>query len=349
MYSKEKIKKILLYRTDRLGDMILTLPVLKVIRNYFNDSKITVFCDEKFLTIKDISDNADLLIGFDANRIRSINGLFQKISEINNQSFDLAVDLMPAACYLSSVIMMFVKAKYKSGLAVGLRKYFINIKSYPDENIYFETDRVFHIVKQIGINRSSDKLLISSYNKDDEKIGNMLKSKFISEKDLLIGIHPGVGKLNPKKSWDLKKYSELGLMLMEKYKANIVLTGSKIEKESMSEINEYSGNKFIILNSELNAGQLISLIKKMKLFISANTGPMHIAVLSGVPAVIINGYSNMKRWGSQEGNYTVVQKDYECIPCEGKYRECITRDHRCMKDISADDVFNACEKHLKKV
>ncbi|MBU1186176.1 MAG: glycosyltransferase family 9 protein, partial [Acidobacteria bacterium] len=83
--------------------------------------------------------------------------------------------------------------------------------------------------------------------------------------------------------------------------------------------------------------QLAALIKLCRLFISNDSGPMHLANAVGTPVVSIFGPTDERRTGPFQQPSAVVKKQAPCGPC--LYRTC-PYDHRCMNDITAEDVYS---------
>lgn len=346
---KEEIKKIFLLRIDRLGDLILSIPAIKCIRQNFPSSHIKLLVDSKFTELVDIKENVNEVIGFDRRIKLNPVKFISLMRGLRKEKYDIAIDLMTISDNISSLVLYFLKSKRKCGYSVGLRKYVSDLKIDIYDNLKYETELVLDILRKLGLKVEYAESSLKFTEDDEKKIFAWFEKCNISRKDTIIGIHPGVSRLRPGKAWQPEKFAQLGKKLEEKYNAKIVLTGTSDEQELLERVNRLSGGRFYISAGCFNLSGLVALISKFKLFIVNNTGPMHIAMKNKVPSVIITGFSNMTRWSANKCAYKAVQKNYDCIPCEGKHKECITGDYRCIKNITVEEAYSASCELLKAV
>jgi heptosyltransferase II len=171
------------------------------------------------------------------------------------------------------------------------------------------------------------------------------------EKKLVIGFHAGSALLKNhiNKRWDKIKYAELGKRLIDRYNAIILLFGS--ERELNTEINEMLGNHGVIASTN-NFMDSMARQKLCDLFISNDTAFLHTAAAFGIPTVGIFAYTNHKELYPWNTEHIIVRKDLVCSPCffnSPKPATCLWKgeeEFKCMKTISVDEVFEACEKLL---
>lgn len=338
-----KTKNILLMRLDRLGDIILTIPAIRALRGKFSNSRICLLVNENVSFFYELKKYADDIIRFRRDK------LFDIILKLRKTKFDLAVDLLTRADNLSAFVLGAARAKEKYGFNAGLRRLVLNKRfNFKQEELY-EVDILFKFLEDLDI-KSADKALEVSYEKEDgDKVSAFLGENNIKPEDVLIGIQCFAG--DAVKMWQKEKFTALIKKILGDYNVKIILTGSVEEKDKIkAAFKDVLSSNVINSAGELNLTQLIALINRFKMFITNNTGPMHIARAAGVPLLLINGYSSLKRWGVKDGENFIVKKDYDCAPCEFSHGgNCVHKDYRCIKDITVDEVFDGFEKLWRRL
>ena len=128
----------------------------------------------------------------------------------------------------------------------------------------------------------------------------------------------------------------------------IIIFGGKDEIELVDVILENMKESPINVVGKTSLRQTAALIEKCKIFISNDTGPMHIAAAMGVPVVAIFGPTNFYRTSPFGKQHIIVKSDLPCVPCyRGGNAKC--DEIRCLKLISVDDVLNAVESLITKL
>lgn len=345
--SLGKVKNILVIQLWGIGESILTMPAIKGLRKKFPEAKIYV------LTTKRISDL--FFLDKDVNKI-IILGInpFSIISFIskNRKKFNLVVDFEE---YLNiSSIISFFAGKYRIGFSHGKRA-----KLYDKKAIYNDKQHVvkncLDLVNLAGADYKTDELIKMEINTDNKNyVNNFLHENNINKKDFLIGIAPGAAESAKSRMWPIERFSNLADLLINKYKAKIIFVGSNEEIKLINKIQNLMNNKSINAAGKTNLAQLFYLIENCKLFISNDTGPMHIAAAQQVKTIGLFGPNLPARFGPYGKGNISVYKGAECSPCinvhEGQVPECrwYGEDYqKCMKKITVEEVLRAVEKIIK--
>lgn len=356
--------KILLIRLSSIGDIVLTTPLIRTIKKLYPDSEISLIVKKEYQELfKYNVENGTLII---------------LLNYINTEKFDIIFDLHNNI--KSNLIKFFSNAELKItynkdilerrllvfnsfirrklikispinpprslrylGTESGATT--LKIMKYDDlKNIVHTIDRYFYAAKDIlGDHNISHKLEIEISDKEKD-----FSSKLLQENDILIGFNPG-GK-NLTKRWPAEKYIELGKKIIEDLKAKIIIFGDKNDDEVAEDIKKNIGDKNVInVAGKTNLLELSSLINKCKLFITGDTGPMHIANAFDVPVIAIFGPTVVEFGFYPTGvNDVVLCLDLYCRPCSlhgGKKCPILTFD--CMNKINADDVFKIVYEKLR--
>jgi ADP-heptose:LPS heptosyltransferase len=170
----------------------------------------------------------------------------------------------------------------------------------------------------------------------------------------LIGVHPGtsVFKNQDRRRWPVASFASLIGRLSHELDADFLLFGGTDERPLREELMSLVGSGPNIISVDLpSVRQAAALIKRCSLFISNDSGPMHIAAAAGVPTVAIFGPTNpawVRPWGV---SYRVVRKELSCSPCF-RYSpiplKCVAnKGYSCIRDITVEDIFYACREIIK--
>jgi heptosyltransferase-2 len=151
----------------------------------------------------------------------------------------------------------------------------------------------------------------------------------------IIGVSPGAAYGNAKR-WLPERFAEAAAKLAARRGASIALFGSASERSICEQIAQLlNGHNIVNHAGQTTLAQFISLAAECELFLTNDSGAMHIASALGVPTVAIFGATDDLATGPTGPNARVVREPVECSPC--LLRECPI-DHRCMSRVSADRV-----------
>jgi len=157
----------------------------------------------------------------------------------------------------------------------------------------------------------------------------------------IVGINPGASYGNAKR-WYPEKFAEVATELSGEFE--ILIFGGPDEVDIALDIEKYLIAKNVLnyknLSGKTSISELVEHISKLDLFISGDSGPMHIAASFQIPTIAIFGPTRddeTSQWMNQKS--IIVKKNLECQPC--MKRNCPLLHHNCMKTIQVDDVLNA--------
>jgi len=157
----------------------------------------------------------------------------------------------------------------------------------------------------------------------------------------MLGINAGA-TYGSAKRWYPERFAELGAAFSDEY--DIIIFGGPNEVEMAQEIEDNLKNRkvtnYINLAGKTTISELCSNIAGCSIFVTNDSGPMHVAAAYQVPTVAIFGptkYKETSQWQNEKG--TIVRHEMDCSPC--MKRECPLGHHECMKNITAFEVINA--------
>jgi len=170
-----------------------------------------------------------------------------------------------------------------------------------------------------------------------------IEKKYKSGNARLLGINPGAS-YGEAKRWYPKEFADLAIELSNQY--DIIIFGGPGEKDIAGDIEKYliasDIRNYQNLAGKTSIAELISQISTLDLFVTGDSGPMHLAAAFQVPTVSIFGPTRDKetsQWMNDNG--TIIKSNLECQPC--MRRDCPLIHHNCMKSIKSTDVLEAIE------
>lgn len=223
-----------------------------------------------------------------------------------------------------------IRAKFIKLIINAKKKYQFNQNKFPNRH---QVEKYVDFVNQsLTTNFDSGKLV--SY---------VAKSK-INKSDGLIGINPGA-TYGSAKRWYPEKYAKIAIELSDRF--NIIIFGGSNELDFAKEIEQIliknDVNNFKNLAGKTSITELANSIAMLDLFITGDSGPMHIAASLQIPTIALFGPTNpieTSQWKNQ--NSIVLQKNLDCQPC--LMRRCPLGHHNCMKLIKAKEVIDSIPK-----
>jgi lipopolysaccharide heptosyltransferase II len=176
-------------------------------------------------------------------------------------------------------------------------------------------------------------------------------------KKCFFGFHPGTStfKNHAGKRWSERSFAALIDVIAAEVPASVFLIFGGPEERKLREtiVSQVSAKERVISVDFVTVRQAAALMKKCSLFVSNDSGPMHMAAACGVPTVAIFGPTNpvwLRPWGVR---HEVVRAETACKPCfrySPKPMEC-NNDHAfaCIRRISVEQVLEACRRLLQEV
>jgi len=330
-------KNLLIIRTDRIGDLVLTAPLAEIVKKHYPECKVTFLIRDY---TKDVLYNHPFIDELIFIKIKNKkNKIFfwanQKL--ISEKNFDTVIVVSPNPRI--AVITFLSKIKNRIGTGFRWYSFLFNKKIFVHRKFADKHELEFNIelLKEIGIVEKVNKENVNyslQINIDaQKKIDEILKNENINLTKPLYIIHPGSGGSSI--NLPIGKYKELIEKISSVLDVEIIITGNNNEKVICDEliINEKVHN----LAGRFSLSELMALINKCDLFISNSTGPLHIA--SAFNKNVIGFYPNLlacssKRWGPYSLKSKVFTPPLNCKDC--KMERCL--NERCMNNIDMNDV-----------
>ena len=339
-------KNILIVRTDRIGDVVLSLPMAELVKKKYPDCRVAYFIRNYTRPLIDGNPFIDEVVIAEESDGEIL--LKKSLEIIKSKNFDTSVVVNPT---LKISLIMFL-AGIGNRIGTGYRWYsFLFNKKVYEHRKYAEKHELEYNVNllnkiDIDFKDFSDEINfhLKVDDKSSEKINSILAEKGFKAGNKIVIIHPGSGG----SSVDLpkEKLIELTRKLSDLKNVTTVITGSKSESKLCK---EFEINQSVLnLSGQLDLSLLKALINKADLFISNSTGPMHIAAALGVHVIgffpkILS--CSQKRWGPYTEKKTIFIPTIDCSNCSREQCEKLN----CMNSIDIGKVFDETKAVLKNL
>ncbi len=229
---------------------------------------------------------------------------------------------------------------YKGGFLLTDR-----IKHTKQQGQKHESEYALDLIRCLGI-EPSDKTLFMPLNKEGEKWAqDLFAQEAIKAGDKLLVIHPAASC--PSRIWPAERFARVADRLAQRYGFKVVIVSDPKDRQKAQAMASHMQVKALNLAGRTSISQLASVLKRSSLFISTDSGPMHVATALGVPVITIFGRSqpglSPKRWGPLGVKSRVLHKTAGCVVCLA--HNC-RKDFACLKATTVDDVLAAAESLL---
>jgi len=337
-------KKILISLPNWLGDIVMSLPTIKGMRWLFPDSHISVLVKASFASIFKYNQDVNEVIAYQrGEKLRKFISGWKIAKTIRDKNFDLAL-ILPRS-FNSALIPFISKIPQRVGYAADTRSILLSHAIKRDKEllaqhrVYYYLNLLSHFGKPVALSSPGIKT-----GREEEKWADELLRSLNIKKDIpLIGFNAGA-TYGDAKCWFPERYAQVAEHLIEKYNAHILLFGSKAESEINLEIaRKLPKDRVLNLTGRTDIIQLVTLIKRCRLLITNDTGPMHVASAVGTLIVAVFGPTDYITTAPFGDKHIIVRKNVHCSPC--LERTCPT-DQLCMRAVTVEDVFDACAKLL---
>lgn len=296
-----------------LGDSVMSTPTIEELLKLHPNAKITFF--GSYISCEAFKSHPNSLhVNIDESKKSALRvlWLYKKAKELGK--FDLAISFRSSK--ISSVFLWFLNAKKK----IQYKK-----NTYSGHQVEKYTK---FLSKALHVNFLPDTLKL--YEKPYEYTKPTL------------GINPGA-TYGSAKRWYPSEFAKVANHFSKEF--DIVIFGGPAEVEIANEVQSLITSKVTNLAGKTDIPTLISKIAGLSLFVTNDSGPMHIAAAYQVPTVTLFGPTKShetNQWKNE--NSYIINHNLECAPC--MKRVCPIKTHECMKGIKAEEVIQLLKSHL---
>ncbi len=341
---KTEVKEILLVGIWLIGDTIMHLPVINIIKRNYPNARVTIVCEKQSEIILRGQNLVDRFIFFKCPWVAPVNyslknliHFFFSARTANRVKYDLAFEFR--GDWRSIFYMNFINAERKISYNYSGGEYMLTDAITPDKSIENLTQESLFLLKQFGCTfEEKETVPRLTLTTTDSKYIAEFKEEHQLENKFLFGIHPGTTQTV--KRWHEKNYAELIVKLSETYSNAVFLLYEGPNERSTIEsiqqvLEDYKVNYFII-NKTLK--EYVLLVSLSQIMICNDSGAAHIAGAYNIPVIVIFGSRGPEfvfPYGSRKQE--MISHSLECKPCLQTY--CKLGTLQCLTGITVNEVF----------
>ena len=338
--------KILLIRTDRIGDVVLTTPAIRAVRHHFPKSFIAMMIQPYTAGIVKNNPHLNEIIIYDKRgKHKSYLKSFLFSKELRRKGFDLAFIFHPT----NRVNIITFLAGIPERIGYNRKCGFLLNEKIVDEKFKgekHEIDYNLEVISRRGVFTDNKEVEIFITQEEERYCLDFLKERGVDSTSSLIALQPGASC--PSKRWPAIRFAEVAKKLRKIYPLDFVIIGSQKEASLLEELNQLLGREAIIAQG-LELGNLAAVLKRCSLFISNDTGPVHIASAVKTPSLVIFGRKqpglSPHRWRPWGSGHIIFHKDVGCKDCLA--HNC-SKGFRCLLAVGAEEVFQEARKIMER-
>ena len=340
-------ERFLVVRTDRVGDVVLSTPVLEAIKTRFPESHLAMMVSSYAADVVKANPNLDdVIIDDQADRNRGAKGFLMLVKEVKGSNFDVAVLLRPT--FRLALLLFLAGIRYRIGTGYRFYQMLFNRKVYVHRkrNLRHEADYNLDLLKPLGVR--PEKIIPKVYlTAEEESFAQQIWREFeITPDDTVVVIHPGSG--DSALNLPAKRFAQAADRLVEELDAKILLTGTKKEMDLIDFISRSMQHQAVDLTGKTDIRRLAAVLEKADVMISNSTGTMHLAAAVGTPTVAVFCpifAAGPIRWGPYgEGHEVILPPVPVCDRCKPK--RC--PHYYCMDKIKAEHLVAEVRALLKR-
>lgn len=312
-FKVEKVTNIMIIRQhNQFGDMLASVSLFRALKEKYPESKLTLLASPENYYAVEKNNFIDKLFVFDKKKLLKQNYIKQ-LWEILKTDYDISIVPVTVAISNTSCILCGLSNSENKIGPVSL-----NGKDNPLKKIFHYrikldwrkcydahvSDFILDIVRPFNIKTKNFSSVINFDNEDLYFAKEFITKTKSEENKLLFGFHVGAAK--PQNRWSLEKYRDLIYQLKNLFDFDFYFTGSNADKEQIDFMKNYFPTAGYFLNNKIS--QLTALISLSDLFITNDTGVMHVAGVTNVKQISIFGPTNPFNWAPIGNNKFFIRK-----------------------------------------
>jgi heptosyltransferase-2 len=337
-------RNALIIQSAFLGDSLLTLPLARELKSLAPGCRVTVLTLPKSAILFRNAPYVDSVLLDDKRATHSGPlGIWRLARQLASLGFDAA--LIPHRSLRSALLPWLARIPRRIGFAASSGRALLT-DTVPFTWLMHDLERNLALLKPLspGIRAREDESLYMSGDRTAiAAINDRLRAAGIADEASVVGMHPGSAW--PTKRWLPERFSALAARL-EKAGFRVVLVGGASDRELCGRIAD--GGHALDWSGATDLMELKALMGRLKLFVTNDSGPMHLATASGVPTLALFGPTTRELGFFPYGpGHRVVETELECRPCSLHGGKACPRGHfLCMRLLTVDEVWQKAMEML---
>ncbi|MEW6247809.1 MAG: lipopolysaccharide heptosyltransferase II [Nitrospirota bacterium] len=346
------VRRILVRGPNWIGDAVMCEPALRAVRNLFPEATISLLVKPAIAELlKGHPAVNQVLVYDDRGRHAGLSGKWTLAGVLRRHRFDLAILFQNA--FEAALLSFLAGIPRRYGYATDGRGFLLSdpITPTPRAKVKHQVEYYWDLLRPLGCWGQPDAPRVFLSREEESAMAERLAAGGILPSDFLIGVNPG-STYGGAKRWLPERFAETVNRLIEEQGPGIgrpmkaAIVGAKGEEALGRTIAGLIRATTVVLSGRTTVRELMAVTKRCGLFLTNDTGPMHIAAAFNVPVVAIFGPTDWRTTAPFGTGHSLLRHPVDCAPC--LLRECPI-DHRCMTGVTAETVYNAAAQQLKRL
>jgi lipopolysaccharide heptosyltransferase II len=337
------VRNILLIRLRRIGDIIMTTPAVAALKKALPQASLTYIVEEPYGRLVEGNPDIDETVRIPPHQKAA--SFLSLIRRLRRKKFDIAIDFHGGP--RASRIAWLSGARLKVGYELKHKEFIYDVRvprSREGARLH-SVENHLNLVRAAGVEVHEPwprLILPPAWPAEMKRVEELWTGLGLPGQKTVV-LHIGAG--NAFRDWGSENLGALAVRLAALPDVRVALVGSREDVPRGDEIRAKSGNAVTSFAGKLNLIELREIIGRARLFVGPDSGPMHVAASTSTPIVALFGPNLPEYNAPWMARATIIEKTLACRPC--KQRECVTGDLRCLRNITVDEVLDACRPVLQ--
>ena len=342
-------RNILVRAPNWIGDAVMCEPAIRGLRSLFPEAEITMLAKRAVAELFSAAPELSRVVVYDDKGPHAgLSGKWSLAGTLRRHGFDLAVLFQNA--FEAAFLAWLAGIPRRYGYATDGRVFFLTTPvAVPSRSRgVHQVEYYWNLLKPLGLSGGALSPTLCVTADEGRQLDARLAGAEVGLSDIVIGINPG-STYGSAKRWLPERFAEVAQRLAERIGQDenaqvvVVILGARGEESLGTDIAARINGRSVVLSGATTIRELMAVVKRCRLLITNDTGPMHIAAACGVPVVAVFGPTDSHTTAPYGQERSIVREAVDCAPC--LLRECPI-DHRCMTRIPVDRVYEAAVQQL---
>lgn len=341
----DKINRVLIRGTNWIGDVVMTFPAMAAVRATLPKARITVLVKPWVADLVRMHPAVDDVLVYERpGRHEGLRGILRLAGELRARRFDAAILLQNAieAAIIARLAGIPVRAGYSTDARGLLLTHPVRLE--PAMKTVHQSLYYLGMLEALGFEAAGTAVPLAPTEAQRQAAQEHLARLGIAGRRPVVGMAPGAA-YGPAKRWFAGRFAALADRLAGRYDCPVLLFGSTGDRASTEAVQSAATTALVDIAGTTNLSDAIALIACCDLFVTNDSGLMHVAGALGVPTVAIFGSTNPKTTYPLGERTVLIRRPVDCSPC--LKQECPT-DFRCMDLVTVDEVLEHSTRLLEE-
>lgn len=333
-------RRILVVRLDRLGDVVLSTPLLQALRQHLPHAFIAMMVRPACREVVEAHPALNEVIVYEKEGAhQSLRGTVRFARRLRRYEFDTALVLHPSnrSHWIPWLARIPVRIGYDRKSAWLLTHRVVHRKQ---EGAKHEAVYTLELLEPFGIPPVVPRPVVPVSPAAAERVEVLLGASSVGASDRLVAVHPSASCIS--KRWMPERFAEVADRLVAEQGVRICLVAGEGDAAHAHQVAQRMRQPVVDLAGGLSVGELAALLRRCRCLLSNDSGPVHIAAAVGTPVVDLFGRNQAglspQRWGPLGDGHVILHKEVGCVTCLAHNCDI---GFLCLTSLSADEVYRA--------